>query len=824
MLPFTEEQIKAYFEANLPDIPFDEVWQLLADIHELQALATQPYLLNLIRQQLPMINDKVANNEPVRAVDLYQGFISDWSHERNKHHNILQPEDKNELMELLAVHMWRQETKSLAAKEMERWLLETLLTKPLWKSVYGDLLKPASQESLLGDFRAASFVSRWQGDTFRFAHTSLQEYFVASHLAKSLTETNREAAEEWSLPMPSQETFDFLGQILLSKTSREQKQATAKLAKILADDKTPEFSRLAALRYHIRGHQLSNPIAETPDLAFSGLDLSGWKIHGSPTRPLLFGTCNLSHSQLIETSFEYITFAPGANFEGSDLRGAQCNELSAPESTFKDSITRFSFFRNKETSLSAAAPLPAPALIHDNFPHCQPSSARSPILHLSNGHVFPASAIAFSSNGRFILSGSEDSSIKLWDTQSGQCIRSFNGHSDWVSSVAFSPDDQFILSGSRDNSLKLWETQSGRCLRSFEGHSDTVNSVAFSPDGQFTLSGSSDNSLKLWDTQSDQCIRSFNGHSSWVNAVAFSPDGQFILSSSNDNSLKLRDPHSGQCICFFNGHSDRVSAVAFSPDGQFILSGSDDGSLKLWDSQSGQCTRSFNGHSDCVSAVAFSPDGLFILSGSDDDSLKLWDSQSGQCIRSFNGHSSWVNAVAFSPDGQFILSSSNDNSLKLWDTQSGRCIRSFLSPAHWVIVTAISPDGQFIAALNSEGKTLCWTLSGQPQKELPAEIDDWFYKENPEPENIRAENVSYTSIQIIQNKRILREILPLPNNQSLVREPWDEEEGLKPEHEIRWKLVSGPADAWRYCNAIDPETLEVHPPEYATENGTWKIT
>jgi len=92
-----------------------------------------------------------------------------------------------------------------------------------------------------------------------------------------------------------------------------------------------------------------------------------------------------------------------------------------------------------------------------------------------------------------------DKTIRLWEVTTGKELRRFEGHSSWVTSVAFSPDGRYILSGSKDKTLKLWEVSTGRELRRFEGHSDSVNSVAFSPDGRYILSGSSDSTIRLWE-------------------------------------------------------------------------------------------------------------------------------------------------------------------------------------------------------------------------------------------------------------------------------------------------------------------------------------
>ena len=210
-------------------------------------------------------------------------------------------------------------------------------------------------------------------------------------------------------------------------------------------------------------------------------------------------------------------------------------------------------------------------------------------------------------------------------------------------SVSFSPDGRFIASGSDDYTVKLWDIQNQKLAHTFEGHSSDVNSVAFSPDGRFIASGagdfkSSDHTVKLWDIQNQKLAHTFEGHSSSVNSVAFSPDGRFIASGagnykSSDNTVKLWDIQNQKLAHTFEGHSSDVNSVAFSPDGRFIASGgSDDHTVKLWDIQTQKLAHTFEGHSSSVNSVAFSPDGRFIASGagdykSSDNTVKLWDIQ-----------------------------------------------------------------------------------------------------------------------------------------------------------------------------------------------------
>ena len=202
---------------------------------------------------------------------------------------------------------------------------------------------------------------------------------------------------------------------------------------------------------------------------------------------------------------------------------------------------------------------------------------------------------------------------------------SLEGHSSGVHSVAFSPDGRTMVSGSGDDTIKQWDTASGTEIRTLQGHSDSVLSVAFSPEGSTLASGSSDNTIKIWDTASGTEIRTLQGHSDSVRSVAFSLDGRTMASGSDDNTIKLWDTASGTEILTLEEHSISVHSVAFSPDGRTLASGGYGGNtIKLWDTAGGTEIRILEGHSSWVDSVAFSPDGRTLASGSNDNTIKLW--------------------------------------------------------------------------------------------------------------------------------------------------------------------------------------------------------
>ena len=227
-------------------------------------------------------------------------------------------------------------------------------------------------------------------------------------------------------------------------------------------------------------------------------------------------------------------------------------------------------------------------LFNGDYPYT--AEAEIALRNASDANVFTlkgltsgVNSVAYSPDGKDIVSSNWDGTIKLWSIATGECIKTFEGYTDAVTSVAFSPDGKHIVSGSYDKTIKLWDVKTGECIKTFEGHTGSVCSVAFSPDGKYIVSGSWDRTIKLWSIATGECIKTFEGHTDFVFSVAFSPDGKDIASGCYDKTIKLWSIATGECIKTFEGHADRIYSVAFSPDGQTVASASEDGTVRLWE-------------------------------------------------------------------------------------------------------------------------------------------------------------------------------------------------------------------------------------------------
>ncbi|PPQ73872.1 hypothetical protein CVT26_011735 [Gymnopilus dilepis] len=337
--------------------------------------------------------------------------------------------------------------------------------------------------------------------------------------------------------------------------------------------------------------------------------------------------------------------------------------------------------------------------------------------------------VATSLDGLKVVSGSKDNSIQIWNVKTGTAEKRLMGHTNCVTAVSMSHDGTKVISGSWDMTVRIWSTESGVEEKLLEGHTEVVWSVAISPDDLKLVSGSSDKTVRIWNVRTGRELRKLDGHSSYVRAVAISPDGRSVVSGSDDMTIRIWNIKTGQEERRFEGHSGWVRAVAVSRDGKKVISGSrdPDSTVRIWDIESGREERRFKGHTDTVRSVAISPDGRRVASGSLDSTVRIWgvELSSGPLFQDkVGGHSDCVRSLALSPEGAWVVTGSDDKTVRIWDVESGKEMKIFEGHLGWVVSVAVSPDARKVVSGSVDKTVRIWDVeTGQVEKVLEGHSD-----------------------------------------------------------------------------------------------------
>jgi len=343
--------------------------------------------------------------------------------------------------------------------------------------------------------------------------------------------------------------------------------------------------------------------------------------------------------------------------------------LRLDDASIKGSLAQFVYIkwlpedREQEyaTLLEACWPPAKPSVFEADS---APTQFAEKIIQFNHQGIY---AYAFSPDGRRALSGAKDHTTRLWDLETGRCLRVLRGHTDEVWSVVWSIDERRALSGANDDTIRLWDLETGRCLRVLNGHTNYIGSAELSADQNRALSGAFDDTVRLWDLETGNPLRVFEGHKGEVWRVAWSTDQRRALSGSGDNTLRLWDVETGRCLRVLEGHLRGVYCMAWSADQRRALSGSGDKTLRLWDLETGRCLRVLEGHTDEILDVAWSANQRLALSCSTDTTVRLWEVETGRCLRRLEGHSNAVRSVEWSADQRRAFSGDSAGNIRVWD-------------------------------------------------------------------------------------------------------------------------------------------------------------
>ena len=746
LLPLSDEQIEQYLTALLPD-DVERVQRLIASTHDLSDLSERPYTLRFIAEQIPALEQRQASGEPVFAVTIYRMMAHQWLlRDSSKSH--IDIDDKLDLVSSLAAHMWRKRQTSLPVKDLEAWFPEWLQARRLiWR------YSSTKPEILLEDLRNSTFLSRQdrtpEASDYSFAHTSLFEFFLSEYLFQAVVD---DAPQRWEMPVPSDETLDFLRQSLMEVSRPESGLYRPGLIGNLEQwaKTTSTTVNTLVLQYTLNALRAAPPLtlgtsnrtksssvaipslrsiqlagADLHGLVFERrfhLDLSGANLANANLRDATIDSCDLSFANFLAADLWRATITGSnftqtvldqANLVGSTWRNSCLADVSAVD--VKMESTDFISCRTVPASLQIPErvfPITKPITL------CNRASGRiaSFIGHLDSVHI-----IAWSPDGTTLATGSDDGTIIVWDPTTGTQKTTLTDNHRSVRSLAWSPDGTTLATGSDDGTIIVWDPTTGTQKTTLAtGSHRSVRSLAWSPDGTTLATSSHDGTIIVWDpTTGTQKLRFPRDHTS-ILSTSWSPDATTLATGSYDGTITLWDPTTGtQKTTLATGSHRNVRPLAWSPDGTTLATSSHDGTITLWDPTTGTQKLRFSRDHTLIWSTSWSPDATTLAASSHDGTITLWDPTTGTPKTTLAGDRLGIVSMAWSPDGTTLATSSHDGTITLWDPTI-RTPKTTLNAHHkniWSITW--SPGSTTLAIGSSDGTITLWDpTTGIPKATL----------------------------------------------------------------------------------------------------------
>jgi len=337
------------------------------------------------------------------------------------------------------------------------------------------------------------------------------------------------------------------------------------------------------------------------------------------------------------------------------------------------------------------------------------------LMQTYKGHEEAIYAIAISPDGKLLLTGSFDRTVRLWDLATGKEIKTYggpNGHQNQVLSVAFAPDGQTFASAGSDNSAKIWDVPQRSPLKDTP-LPDAVTAVAISADGKLHAAGSKDGTIKLWNPADPKLMFDLKGHAGAVTGLAFTPNNQMLVSTGVDQTMRFWDAVKGQPISTLGAHSAGITGLMLTNNGNTAMTSGTDGLVKFWQLPPA-AARLIAGHGDAVTCMTLS-DGNTVVTGSADKNIRVLSADNGQITKTFPAPAA-VTSVLLS--GNSIVAGTAAGDLIVIQRDSGKTV--YQAKAHAGAILSLSMNAQTgqVVSASADGTAKTWSLTKNESKPI----------------------------------------------------------------------------------------------------------
>ena len=320
------------------------------------------------------------------------------------------------------------------------------------------------------------------------------------------------------------------------------------------------------------------------------------------------------------------------------------------------------------------------------------------------GHNKVITSLVINPDAKFVITGSDDKTIRIWDLNSGKALSIIPSEFDGKIILTVSQDGNYIISNAVENKIDIIDLKTGKVIRQFSGHKTSIEALKFTNDGNRLISVSHDKEIKIWDFHTGNLLQKFQSDYSISNFILTSDD-KFLISPISTSKINIWDienfnlKSSFELKNFWGG----TLPIALSTDSEIILTVNLDKRIDFLDFQTGKPIKRIKAHKDHVSGMRVSPNGKYLATFGEDDRydyrVKIWDFHTGELIKDFKNKRYTLKDILFTPDSKNLIFQYG-TLFNLWNLEKGDFVYDKIPPVedeygYNCLTTTVSPDGKY---------------------------------------------------------------------------------------------------------------------------------